>query len=165
MEDNVTENLCAVLDDAEEKQMTSRAVKIRLDELRDLDFDVEDVLNKFATEALQYKLNAEHSTRKEPMLIPACVSFNPSSVMFNTNMRSKIKEINIKLQESVTQQNYLELRSYDGGRTKTARLPTTSLVNEGHVYGRDEDKKTIVNLLLSAGSSDSQLSMIPILAD
>ena len=83
--------------------------------------------------------------------------------MFNTNMRSKIKEINIRLQESVTQQNYLELRYW--GRTKTARLPTTSLVNEGHVYGRDEDKKAIVNLLLSAGSSDSQLSMIPILAD
>ena len=80
-------------------------------------------------------------------------------------MRSKIKEINTRLQESVTQKNYLELRYYDGGRTKTARLPTTSLVNEGHVYGRDEDKKTIVNLLLSAGSSDSQLSMIPILAN
>ena len=155
----------AILYGAKEKQMTSRAVKIWLDELRDLAFDVEDVSDKFANEALQHKLNAEHSTRKEPMLIPACVSFNPSSVMFSTNMRSKIKEINIRLQESVTQQNYLELRYYDGGRTKTARLPTTFLVNEGHVYGRDEDKKAIVNLLLSAGSSDSQLSMIPILAD
>ncbi|KAM3685488.1 hypothetical protein ACJW31_11G121600 [Castanea mollissima] len=154
----------AVLDDAEEKQMTSRAVKIWLDELRDLAFDVEDVLDKFATEALQHKLNAEHSTSKEPMLIPAGISFNPTSVMFNTNMRSKIKEINTRLQESVTQKNYLELRYYDGGRTKTARLPTTSLVNEGHVYGRDEDKKAIVNLLLGAGSSDSQLSVIPIIA-
>ncbi|KAM4081788.1 hypothetical protein ACJW30_11G118900 [Castanea mollissima] len=133
----------AVLDDAEEKQMTSRAVKIWLDELRDLAFDVEDVLDKFATEALQHKLNAEHSTSKEPMLIPAGINFNPTSVMFNTNMRSKIKEINTRLQER---------------RTKTARLPTTSLVNEGHVYGRDEDKKAIVNLLLGAGSSDSQLS-------
>ncbi|KAM4072248.1 hypothetical protein ACB094_11G123700 [Castanea mollissima] len=113
----------AVLDDAEEKQMTSRAVKILLDELRDLAFDVEDILDKFATEALQHKLNAEHSTK-----------------------------INTRLQESVTQKNYLELRYYDGGRTKTARLPTTSLVNEGHVYGRDEDKKAIVNLLLGAGS-------------
>ena len=93
----------AVLDDAEEKQMTSRAVKIWLDELGDLTFDVEDVLDKFAIEALQHKLNAEHSTSKEPMLIPACVSFNPSSIMFNTNMRSKIKEINTRLQESVTQ--------------------------------------------------------------
>ena len=59
MEDNVTENLCAVLDDAEEKQMTSRGVKIWFDELRDLAFDAEDVLDKFATEALQHKLNGE----------------------------------------------------------------------------------------------------------
>ena len=49
----------AVLDDAEEKQMTSRGVKIWFDELRDLAFDAEDVLDKFATEALQHKLNGE----------------------------------------------------------------------------------------------------------
>nr|POF27058.1 putative disease resistance rpp13-like protein 1 [Quercus suber] len=58
----------AVLDDAEEKQMTSQAVKIWLDELRDLAFDVEDVLDKFATEALQHKLTAEHSTSLENVL-------------------------------------------------------------------------------------------------
>ena len=49
----------AVLDDAEEKQMTSRGMKIWFDELRDLAFDAEDVLDKFATEALQHKLNGE----------------------------------------------------------------------------------------------------------
>ena len=53
----------AVLDDAEEKQVTSRLVEMWLDELRDLAYDVEDILDEFATEALQRELNPEPSTR------------------------------------------------------------------------------------------------------
>ncbi|KAL9444271.1 hypothetical protein AB3S75_017453 [Citrus x aurantiifolia] len=39
-----------VLSDAQEKQLTERAVKMWLDELRDLAYDVEDVLDEFTTE-------------------------------------------------------------------------------------------------------------------
>ena len=38
----------AVLDDAEERQMTSKLVKVWLDELRDLAYDVEDILDEVA---------------------------------------------------------------------------------------------------------------------
>ncbi|XP_050281697.1 putative disease resistance RPP13-like protein 1 [Quercus robur] len=157
----------AVLDDAEDKQMTSKFVKIWLEDLEDLAYDVDDILDEFATEALRRKLNAEEpSTSKVRKLIPACcVGLNPSSIMFDANMRSKINEINTRLQEIVTQKNDLELRDCAEGRTRTkrSRVPTTSLVNEVHVYGRDEDKKAIVKLLLSGESSDAQLSVIPIL--
>jgi polynucleotide 5'-kinase involved in rRNA processing len=69
----------------------------------------------------------------------------------------------------VTKKKILELRENTGGRTRTTRLrlPTTSLVNEGHTYGRDEDKKAIVDLLLSSESNNTRLdlcfSVIPIL--
>ncbi|XP_075645890.1 putative disease resistance RPP13-like protein 1 isoform X2 [Castanea sativa] len=71
----------------------------------------------------------------------------------------------VRLQEIVTQKKDLELRDSAEGRTRTRRprLLTTSLVNEGHVYGRDEHKKAIVKLLLSGESSYAQLSVIPIL--
>ncbi|XP_030962972.1 putative disease resistance RPP13-like protein 1 isoform X2 [Quercus lobata] len=157
----------AVLDDAEDKQMTSKLVKIWLDELEDLAYDVDDILDEFATEALRRKLNAEEpSTSKVRKFIPACcVGLNPSSIMFDVNMRSKIKEINSRLQEIVTQKNDLELRENTGLRRTGAtrpRVPTTSLVNEGHTHGRVEDKKAIVNLLLSGESSNPPLSVIPI---
>ncbi|KAK4849925.1 hypothetical protein QYF36_002146 [Acer negundo] len=60
-----------VLGDAEEKQLTEMAVKTWLDDLRDLAYDVEDVLDEFATEALSRKLKmqqrdqASTSTSKE----------------------------------------------------------------------------------------------------
>nr|POF02382.1 putative disease resistance rpp13-like protein 1 [Quercus suber] len=79
-------------------------------------------------------------------------------------MRSKIEEIDARLKNIVTDKKDLELRENTGGRTRTtrSRVPTTSLVNESHVYGREEDKKAIVKLLLSGESSDAQLSVIPI---
>ncbi|KAM4110710.1 hypothetical protein ACJW30_05G012400 [Castanea mollissima] len=150
----------AVLDDVEEKQMTCW-----LDELEDLAYDVEDILDEFVTEALRHELIAEASTSKVLKLIPGCVGLNRNYVTFSGRMRFKIKEIDTRLQEIVTQKNDLELKVKAQGMTKTtrSRLPSTSLVNEGQVFGRDEDKKAIINLLLSGESGDAQLSVIPIL--
>ena len=68
----------AVLDDVEEKQMTCWVVKIWLDELEDLAYDVEYILDEFATEALRHELTAraEASTSKILKLIPGCVGLN-----------------------------------------------------------------------------------------
>ncbi|KAK3188553.1 hypothetical protein Dsin_028114 [Dipteronia sinensis] len=46
----------SVLNDAEEKQLTDNDVKMWLDDLRDLAYDVEDILDEFSTEALRRKL-------------------------------------------------------------------------------------------------------------
>ncbi|XP_065630619.1 putative disease resistance RPP13-like protein 1 isoform X2 [Quercus suber] len=153
----------AVLEDAEERQMTSRLVKIWLDELEDLVYDVDDILDEFATEALRRKLHEEErSTSKIRKFIPACcVGFNPSSIKFDVSMRSKIEGINTRLQEIVTERVVLKLNDGAGVRTitKTSRPPTSSL-DEGQPYGRNEDKQKIVKLLLE--SSDAQLFVIPI---
>ena len=47
----------AVLDDAEEKQKTSWGMKIWLDELKDLVYDIEDILGDFSNEVLRHELN------------------------------------------------------------------------------------------------------------
>lgn len=50
----------AMLSDAQEKQLTERAMKMWLNELRDLACDVEDVLDEFTPEVLPRKLMARH---------------------------------------------------------------------------------------------------------
>ncbi|XP_040994355.1 putative disease resistance RPP13-like protein 1 [Juglans microcarpa x Juglans regia] len=52
----------AVLEDAEDKQVTNSGVKKWLDDLKDAVYDAEDVLDKIATKALQSKLDAEFGT-------------------------------------------------------------------------------------------------------
>ncbi|GLT70865.1 hypothetical protein SLA2020_429180 [Shorea laevis] len=63
----------AVLDDADEKQHTNKAVKQWLDDLRDLAYDVEDVLDEFATEALLRNLREK--------IRPAQVRYGASSLL------------------------------------------------------------------------------------
>ncbi|KAF3948151.1 hypothetical protein CMV_025818 [Castanea mollissima] len=148
----------AVLDDAEQKQVTSPSVKFWLAELEDLAYDVDDVLDEFATEALRRELNPETKSKIRKVLGDN-VGSNRDFVKL---MRGKIEGINGRLQEIVEEKKDLELRENTGGRTvtTTSRPPSTSLVNESRTYGRDEDKKEIVKLLLE--SSDAQLSVIPI---
>ncbi|KAF3951533.1 hypothetical protein CMV_022829 [Castanea mollissima] len=157
-----------VLDDAEEKQRTNGSVKTWLGDLEALAYDADDILDEFATEALRRKVNAEEpSTSKIRKFIPACcVGFNPSSIKFDVSMRSKIEGIDTKLQGIVTRKERLKLQKIvtrkEGQKLQDCagkRTATTSLA-ERHTYGRDEDKKKIVKLLLE--SSDAQPSVIPI---
>ncbi|KAM3684171.1 hypothetical protein ACB098_11G024400 [Castanea mollissima] len=151
----------AVLDDAEQKQDTSKLVKIWLDELVDLAYDVDDILDEFDTEELRRELNPEPHKSKVRKIFDDWVGSNQS---FARLMRSKIADIDSRLQRIVTEKNDLDLRGSTGERigTERSREATTSLVNERRTYGRDEDKKAIIELLLSIESSDTQFSVIPI---
>ncbi|KAA8538978.1 hypothetical protein F0562_025670 [Nyssa sinensis] len=97
----------AFLNDAESKQMTDKAIKLWLEELQDLAYVADDVLDEFATEALRLKLLAEpqsSTTRsKVRCLIPSCcASFGPTALAFNLEIESKIKEINSQLDDIAT---------------------------------------------------------------
>ncbi|KAJ4723916.1 Disease resistance protein [Melia azedarach] len=158
----------AVLRDAEEKQLTNEAVTIWLDNLRDLAYDAEDILDEFATEALKRKLTAEHdqaSTGKFWNLIPNYVNcFNPSTVKFNISMDSKIKTITTRLEDLCKQRIELGLQLIPEGTTTLAqqRLASSSVPTERAVYGRDEDKAKILEMVLSDEASDPNFCVIPI---
>ncbi|KAM4072836.1 hypothetical protein ACB094_11G169800 [Castanea mollissima] len=157
-----------VLDDAEGKQRTNGSVKTWLGDLEALAYDADDILDEFATEALRRKVNAEEpSTSKIRKFIPACcVGFNPSSIKFDVSMRSKIEGIDTKLQGILTRKERLNLLKIvtrkEGQKLQdcAGKRTATSSVAERHTYGRDEDKKKIVKLLLEP--SDAQPSVIPI---
>ncbi|XP_059440580.1 putative disease resistance RPP13-like protein 1 [Corylus avellana] len=52
----------AVVEDAEEKELTNPDVKVWLCELKDAAFEAEDILGEIATEILRCKLGAEFQT-------------------------------------------------------------------------------------------------------
>ncbi|XP_017984721.1 PREDICTED: putative disease resistance RPP13-like protein 1 [Theobroma cacao] len=152
----------AVLADAEEKKMKNKAVKIWLADLQDLAYDVDDILDEFATEALGRKLMKAHraSTSKAQKYL---TSLNPRSIMFNSKMMSKIKEITGRLEDLATRKINLQLEKYVGRpMTIPKSKPSTSLVNEATVQGRDKDKKAIIDLLLRKDGNDAGVSVIPI---
>ncbi|KAH9684695.1 putative disease resistance RPP13-like protein 1 [Citrus sinensis] len=176
---NMLEMIKAVLDDAEEKKTTNQFVKKWLGKLQNLAYDVEDLLDEFQTEAFRRKLLLDPAaaqdqpsssrTRKSKFrkLIPTCcTTFTPQSIQFDYALMSKIKEINDRFQEIVTQKDSLGLNVSSAGGSKKAsqRLETTSLVTGANVYGRETEKKDVVELLLRDDlSNDGGFSVIPII--
>ncbi|KAJ4725390.1 Disease resistance protein [Melia azedarach] len=145
------------------------AVKIWLDDLRDLAYDLEDILDEFATEALGHKLMADHhvtssTTSRVGKLIPACfASLSPSFVKFKVSVRLKMNGINRRMEELCKRRIDLELENIAGGSSTTAwqRPPTTCLLTEPAVYGRDEDKAKILQLIsINEESNDANFHAV-----
>ncbi|XVE74188.1 hypothetical protein DITRI_Ditri11bG0178800 [Diplodiscus trichospermus] len=157
----------AVLEDAEERQFTDRVVKIWLDELKDLAYDIEDVLDDFSTAALRLKLKEEsEESRTVITKIRKYFSSFFDHFTFNYKMASKIKEITARLQDIVKQKDDLGLTERIGDTRDRVmrRMPSTSLVNESLVFGRDRDKEHIIKqyVLREEESCDGGISVIPI---
>lgn len=159
----------SVLDDAEEKQTTEDSVKIWLLDFQNLAYDVEDILDEFETEALWRKLllePAQPSTSKFRKLILTCwASFSPRSIMFDSKMMSKIKEITARFQDIVKHKDQLNLEENSREKSKKVRkrLTTTSLVNEAKVYGREKVKEMIDLLLRDDLTTEDGFSVIPVI--
>lgn len=153
----------AVLIDAKQKQIRDRAVKLWLDDLKTLAYDIEDILDEFNTEANQHSFEKgpQTSTSKERKLIR---SFHLSAVMFNQKFGKKIKKITQELDAIIKTKSDLQLREGVGEVSSVIeqRL-TTSLVDVFEVYGRDADKEKMMELLLSDEVARSEkVQVIPI---
>ncbi|XWS74552.1 hypothetical protein CRYUN_Cryun01aG0007900 [Craigia yunnanensis] len=150
----------ALLDDAEERQIKDQSVKIWLSDLQNLAYDVDDILDELETEASRRNLMLVRrgSSSKKPRL--SSDSFNV--VMFNRDMMSKIKDITAKLKDLEPRKNQLQLRMIDCQKPNIIkeRQQPTSLEIETHVYGRDKDKETLLELVFK--SDDEGSFVIPI---
>ncbi|KAL3597682.1 hypothetical protein D5086_009319 [Populus alba] len=102
----------AVLKDADEKQITSSTVKIWLTKLRDLAYDVEDVLDEFQTEALASKVRAESqasSSTVRKLLPTCCAGLNPSAIELNMRTGSRLRDITTRLEAIAKEKNELDV--------------------------------------------------------
>ncbi|KAL5825896.1 hypothetical protein ACOSQ3_021959 [Xanthoceras sorbifolium] len=172
----------SVLIDAEEKHLTDNAVKMWLDDLRDLAYDLEDILDECATEALRRKLMttttttthgaSSSSSSKVRGVFFACFSgdWSPSAVKFSVSMRSKIKNVDSRMEELCELKADFGLKDIGGKKasssTSTAavyqRPPTTCLPTELAVYGRDEEKAEVLEMVLREEPNDANFGVVSI---
>ncbi|OMO81253.1 cc-nbs-lrr resistance protein [Corchorus olitorius] len=95
----------AVLDDAEDKQITNQSVKAWLSELKDAVYDAEDLLDEIAYETLRSSLESKEQTTSTKVS-RFFSSLNP----FNKGMESKLEEILERLDSLVSQKDILGLK-------------------------------------------------------
>ncbi|KAF8039394.1 hypothetical protein BT93_B1813 [Corymbia citriodora subsp. variegata] len=159
-----------VLDDAEDKQLNSDLrVNSWLKDLRDLAYDIEDLLDKFAIEFAENKSKAEPNTSKASSLLPSCCfKLSSRAFMFDHEMKSKMEEMDGRLKDINTQKDILSLKENVGKRAAYRRvdksLCTTNLP-EPCFISREVEKKEIIELLTGEEENDRtcvDLKVIPI---
>ncbi|KAG7947485.1 hypothetical protein I3843_14G097400 [Carya illinoinensis] len=146
-----------VLEDAEDKQVTNPSVRKWLDELKHAVYDAEDVLDEIATKALQSKLNAEFGSTASK--VRNCIK---TSIFFS-KIEVRIKEVLGRLENLASQQNVMGLvQAGTVRRISSERLPTTSLVEDSDICGRNDDKDEMIDKLLPDDASDNKIGVIAI---
>ena len=135
--------LDVVLDDAEEKQILQPKIKQWLDRLKDAIFDAEDLLNEISYDALRCKVE-----KKQDGNITDQFQNLLSTKNSNGERNSEMEKICKKLQTFVQQSNILGLQRTVRGRA-SRRTPSSSVVNESVMVGRNEDKDRLLDVLVS----------------
>ncbi|XP_008231506.2 PREDICTED: LOW QUALITY PROTEIN: putative disease resistance RPP13-like protein 1 [Prunus mume] len=137
--------IVAVLNDAEEKQLTEHGVKLWLDELRDLAYDVEDVLDKFATKILKRQIEGRDQVKRCWTSKKVRSSF--SKLTLNIDMNSEIKNITERLQEISERKDKFSLKGTGTSSKAWSRPPTSGVLGGLTIVGRDGDKAKILDML------------------
>ena len=126
----------AVLRDAEEKQITSHAVKDWLQKLTDAAHVLDDILDEAS---IQQSLSHGSST---------CVTvFHPKRILAHRNIGKRMKEIAERFDDIAEERRKFELHVESQSEDNEWRQ-TTSVITEPKVYGRDHDRDRTVDFLL-----------------
>ncbi|PKU61611.1 Disease resistance protein RGA2 [Dendrobium catenatum] len=173
----------AVLEDAEEREIQDRSVKLRLSELRCLAYDIDDVIDEYEYDVQAAQMEARaaeesyhHVKRKrgdderygqsahvEGLNTLTSSSYQVPSI--SDVMLEKLREIRERFDEIERDRKGLRLREDDGVRRTVSaqnyRL-TSSLVDESIIIGRESEKEKIVKLLLSDVQVSNKITVIPI---
>ncbi|XP_074307319.1 putative disease resistance protein RGA1 [Silene latifolia] len=150
--------ICAVLQDAQDKQYSNATMKLWLKDLKSLVYDIDDLLDDVAIDALRRSLNKSHFF---PQLRYYFSSSNPLISRFH--LSHNIKDVRQKLERIVARKTKFGLteRPVEVSRPSRDLFNDISYLNRSSVVGRDEAKKQVMRSLLSVGDA-SYLSVLPI---
>ncbi|KAL6297272.1 hypothetical protein ACE6H2_005414 [Prunus campanulata] len=165
----------AVLEDAEQRQVTDQAVQIWLDELKDISYQMGDALDEWNTDILKQQVEKQEREGDPNALVTKkkvrfssfsrCFCFGKvSRVILCRDIALKIKDLNDKLTEIYEERKkYQFLRKELGIQQpqQPQRPQTASFVNMSEIFGRENDKNLLITKLLS-GSSVEEVLIIPI---
>ncbi|RVW64723.1 putative disease resistance protein RGA4 [Vitis vinifera] len=139
-----------VLEDAERRQVKEKSVQGWLERLKDMAYQMDDVVNEWSTVILQLQIegaeNASISTKKVSSCIPS-PCFCLKQVASRRDIALKIKSIKQQLHVIASERtgfNFVSSRSEE----RLQRLITTSAIDISEACGRDVDKGTILGHLL-----------------
>ncbi|XP_030969836.1 putative disease resistance protein RGA4 [Quercus lobata] len=156
----------AVLDDAEKRQLMDGAVKLWLKRLKDVSYEMDNVLDEWNTAMIKSEIEKQEKAESSPILKKKVCSFIPSSLCFFRQFKKlglrhdiahKIKELSENLDELHKESARFGFRIFLNRDTEVvARPKTTSLIDVSKICGRDEEWSELVSNLLGKGSQEEK---------
>ncbi|KAK2376504.1 putative disease resistance protein RGA1 [Trifolium repens] len=141
----------AVLEDAEKKQVKDRSIKVWLQQLKDAAYVLDDILDECSIKSNRLK---------------GSPAFKPKNIIFCHNLGTRLKDITSRFDEIAKGKNNFLLREGVTAKEMTVEVAewrqTSSIIAEPKVYGREDDKKKIVEFLLNQARDSNSLSVYPI---
>ncbi|XP_035838375.1 putative disease resistance protein At3g14460 [Helianthus annuus] len=149
-----------LLTDASEKEITEKSVKQWLNSLQHLAYDIDDVLDDVATEAMRRELTQESgaiTSKVRDLIVPTCCT----KFSLSQRLHHKLDSINTKLQHLENQKGDLGLIVKNEKPKNNNRGNETSLL-ESEVVGRESEKEKLLNKLLQDEPCKENFSVLPI---
>ncbi|XP_062007844.1 putative disease resistance protein RGA4 [Rosa rugosa] len=151
----------AVLADAERRQVKEDSVRCWLNDLKEVSFEVDDVVDEWSTEILKQQIenqgdNAIVPKKKVCFSIPfRCLCTGQvTRIISRHDIAVRIKELNKKLASIHERQIFFEFLKKEIEFEQPERLKSLSIVDESGTFGRDHDKDILVSQLVSENSQE-----------
>uniref|UniRef100_M0ZTE2 Disease resistance protein R3a n=1 Tax=Solanum tuberosum TaxID=4113 RepID=M0ZTE2_SOLTU len=161
LQDNLL-GLQIVLSDAEKKQASNRHVSQWFNKLQSAVDGAENLIEHVNYEALRLKVegqdqNLAETSNKQVSDLNLCLSDD-----FFLNIKEKLEETIETLEVLEKQIGRLGLKDHFGSTKQETRTPSTSLVDDSDIFGRQNDIEDLINRLLAEDASGKKLTVVPI---
>lgn len=152
-----------VLSDAENKQASDPLVRKWLNKLQRAVDGAENLLEEVNYEALGLKVEGQHQYLVETSNHQVSdLNLSLSDDVF-LNIEEKLKDTIKKLEVLEKQIGRLGLQKhFDSGKKIETRTPSTSLIDESDVLGRQNEIDELIDCLLSKDASEKSPTVVPI---
>ncbi|XP_076909417.1 putative disease resistance RPP13-like protein 1 [Bidens hawaiensis] len=147
----------SLLNDASQKHITNEAVQQWLNDLQHFAYEIDDVLDGLATEAMHRNFAHQSGaiTSKVRRLLPTCCT----NLSLSQRMHHKLDSITTKFEDLEKEKVSLGLTVIN---ENSKRSYQTSLVDTSGIVGRKKEKKELLMKLLGDEPCNQNFSMVPI---
>ncbi|KAM5578467.1 putative disease resistance protein RGA3 [Rosa sericea] len=169
---NLTLNLEAiqpVLAEAERKQVKEANVRRWLNNLKEVSYEIDDVVDEWSTEILKKQIekqgeNAVVPKKKVCFSIPFHCLCNGqvqvTQIIFRRDIAVRIKELNEKLALIHEQRKFYKFLENEIEFEQHERLKSFSIVDESEIFGRDYERNKLVSQLVSENSEERKKPLV-----
>nr|GMD54460.1 putative disease resistance protein RGA3 [Ipomoea batatas] len=147
----------AVLNDAERRSFKDESVKLWVEEIKDLCYDVEDVVDEWST-----KTRRQQRERSSSEVAGSCSSFLPccfhfKKIVMHRDIANKIKELDSRLgriTKEKDQFNFLAVASLHPDQ-ELKRVTTPFDVDATEIQGRKSDASALISKLVENNNNNN----------